>query len=160
MIAKLNHLSENELKDFYRHLTSRMLEVFSQDYYETTEDLQADFHEWKTGDIADYHTTVDGILAEIAPNGIVLTWRDLGKLNYKRWHLCLVCKKPFLSYSSMNKARICYGQDYVRYKIGTEESAGEFYKSSLDGKTMCFMTYHATKRRKVNNDQFRYVRPH
>lgn len=160
MIKRINHLADEDMRTFYRQLTARMLEVFGQDYYEDTDDLQADFHEWKTGDIADYHKTVDGILADISPEGIELTWRDLGKVNYKRWHLCMVCGSPFLSFSPKNKARICYGRDYIRYKVGTDESEGSYYKSTEKGRTMCFMTYQTTKRRKVNNDSFGYVKPH
>ncbi|MDO7487025.1 hypothetical protein Q5O89_16780 [Peribacillus frigoritolerans] len=145
MIDKLAYLTEKEQKHFYRQLTSKLLEVFGQDYYEDETDLQLDFHEWKNGDRKDYHEVVDSILSEIAPEGIEMNWRDLSKLNYKRWHLCSVCGEPFLAIDKFNKIRICNGQDYKRYKIGNENREGSYYKATEKGKSVCFMTYKASK---------------
>lgn len=141
MINKLTGLPDYELKNFYRLLTDKLLEVFGLDYYEDDEEeLQMGFHYYKNGDRADYHKTVDKILSEIAPRGIELNWRDIKKLSYRRWHLCSECNKPFIAYDKFNTTKICYHSDYVRYKIGTNDSEGRFFKAS-NNRSVCFMEY-------------------
>lgn len=141
MLTKIEHLPIGTQKQFYKDLTAALLEVFATNQYEDVLQLQQDFDDWKRSDLGDYHTVIDDILSEIAPEGIKLTWRDLGKLNYKRWKICSVCGKPYIDVSKFNKTKICYTSDYKRYKIGTEDASGSFFKSAQKGLSECFMVY-------------------
>lgn len=144
MITKIAHLPESEQKHFYKQLTTRLLEVFAFDYYEDDKDLQQDFHEWKNSDRKDYHDILNEILTDISPEGIELNWRDLGKLNYRRWHVCAVCDKPFIDYGT-NKQKTCYTIPYQQYKVGTEEQQGSYRKATEKGYSECNMAYRAIK---------------
>jgi hypothetical protein len=145
LIDKISHLGAAEQKIFYRDLTARLLAVFGQDFYDDETDLQLDFHEWKNGDRKDYHTIVNEILSDLLPGGIKLTWRDLSRLSFKRWHICSMCGNPFIAVDTYNKTRICFLNDYKRYKAGTDGKEGVFFKSTEKGKSACFMAYKASK---------------
>lgn len=139
MIDKLAHLDARTQKEFYKELTQGFLEYFGLDYYSSEKELQDSFHDFKSYDRRSYRDALESILDEIAPEGIKLTWRDLKRLNYRRWRLCKVCGAPFIAYGSQNKTRICYLQDYNRYKVGVEGKSGYYFKGVLDGLSQCYM---------------------
>ena len=162
MIDKLNHLQEEELKYFYRQLTDHLLKIFSDFDFEDVEDLQDAFEEWKEDDIKDYRDCLDAILAEIAPDGIDLTWKDCKKLTKNRWKLCKICTRPFLTFDKKNRMVYCYNLAYKRYRKGRNESQGnyiegKFYKSAEQGASICFMVAEAVRKRISHKDELGYI---
>ncbi|MGH0741949.1 hypothetical protein [Bacillus paranthracis] len=147
LIDKIDVLDEQTQRIFYRDLTKGLLSYFGQDYYSSEEELQEAFHFAKNGDRRSYREFVDELLLEIAPEGVELTWRDLHRINYRRWRLCVNCGEPFLTRDAKNKARVCDSQDYKRFKV----VAGEFYKGAMTGKSTCYMANkaHLEKARRV-----------
>jgi hypothetical protein len=142
MIDILQSLSEKETNLFYKNLSLRLLEVFGEDSYSDLEDLQLSFEDWKLSDIRDYRATLDYILSEISPEGYELTWRDLKKLNRKRWNFCRCCGKPFLRYDKQNRMGFCYYETYRRYKVGK----GEFFRLAEQGVSACYAQYANTRK--------------
>lgn len=157
MVEKIEILTDEAKKNFYNELAARLLEAFAMDYYEDEEELQNDFHEWKTSDIKDYRATLDEILSEITPEGIELTWRDCKKINRKRFRMCKVCKKPFIAYDRLNQMKFCYTSTYKRYKTGTREKEGAYYKSSFKGLSTCYMIYDSSRNRINDKDTYEYT---
>lgn len=155
MIDKLIDISEEKRKHFYRKLTSRLLEVFGQGWYDDEESLQISFHEWKNSDRKGYHSTLDDILQDISPQGFKLTWRDMKKLNYKRFKLCKVCLTPYISYDKKNRSIYCYSTDYTLYKV---VGSGKYFKASEQGKSNCYIIDQSAKRRKSNKNNIVYVK--
>ena len=95
MINKLNHLSDTELKLFYKTFAEKLLQVFSNYDYENVEDLQEAFNNFKNEDVKDYRDCLDNILKDISPQ-IELNWRDCKKLNKNRWKFAK-CAEHLLS---------------------------------------------------------------
>lgn len=157
MINQIEVLSDDIKKEFYNKLAARLLEAFALDYYENEEDLQSDFQDWKINDVKDYRATLNEILSEITPHGIELTWRDCKKINRKRFKLCKVCNKPFLTHDRLNQMKYCYTSTYKRYKVGTENKEGSYYKSSFKGLSTCFMIYDTSRNRINNKETFEYT---
>jgi hypothetical protein len=162
MIEKLNHLTDKELKRFYRRLTDHLLMIFGDFDFDKVEDLQEAFNEWKNDDLKDYRDCLDSILSEIAPDGIDLTWRDCKKLTKNRWKLCKVCNRPFLTFDKKNRMVYCYNSAYKRYRKGRKESKGnylegKFYKSAEQGTSFCFMIAEAVRKRVSHKDELEYI---
>lgn len=142
MINKISFLTEPDQKAFYRKLADSLLDMFAMDEYETEEDLQEDFNEWRVSDLSDYRNCLDKILKDISPQGFELTWRDCKKIKKSRWKLCKVCNRPFLTTDKKNKMVYCYHTDYKRYKKGKinadgSYSEGYFFKDS-GGTSQCY----------------------
>jgi hypothetical protein len=146
MISAIKHLSDKEIKAFYRQLSIRLLEVFGEDAYNDTEELQESFQDWKLSDIKDFRETLDDILEDISPESVPLTWRDLKKLHRNRWKLCACCGSPFIAIGVKNKMKCCYYKEYKRYRM----SSGEFFKLTEEGASECLVKYtNARKQKKL-----------
>lgn len=126
------HLPKEERKIICNHLTDKLLSVFQMGGYTSEEELQEDFQLFKSS-LKQYHSILDRLLKD-NPLNRRLTWREI-KVTAKRWRICKVCQKPFITYDTNNNMRICAKQVYVRYN----RSSNEYYKST--GKSQCYMTY-------------------
>lgn len=162
MIDKLNHLTEEELKHFFRRLADSLLQVFSDFDFDNVDDLQNAFNDWKNEDIKDFRDCLDSILIDIAPTGINLTWRDCKKLTKNRWKLCKTCNTPFLTFDKKNRMVYCYNSAYKRYRKGKKESEGKYlegkyYKSAEQGVSICFMVAEAVRKRVSHKNELDYI---
>jgi hypothetical protein len=143
MMSKLNQLSDSELKQFYNTLC-REITAFIGSYFDCEEDLQEAFKEFKSNTV-EYREVLDNILTNISPQ-YKLTWRDFKQLNHKRFRLCRVCNKPFISYDKYNRIRICYDTPYKRYI--SDGDNGHYVKYTEEGQSACY----AKRRRQITSD--------
>lgn len=160
MINKLDHLSDIELKEFYKTFADKILDIIGS--FDDINELQDVFESFKNEDVSDYRQCLDNILSEISPNGIELTWKDYKKLTKNRWKLCKVCGTPFLAFDKKNRMKYCYNNTYKRYRKGRNDVAGNyikgrFFKSAENGVSTCFMISEAVRKRMNNKDEFDYI---
>lgn len=160
MFSKLEHLTDEEQKQFYRKFQEELLEIFAFDSYSSEETLQNDFAEWRA-DLNDYRKCLNDILEEIAPDGIEMTWRDITNLTASRWKLCKVCNRPFLTRDKKNKMLYCYSSDYKRYKRGKETNEGykegSYFKATEKGLSSCLMVSEANRKRNASKENLEYI---
>jgi hypothetical protein len=143
-IKRLEYLKlpPEEKKHFYKFFEKELLNIFAKDYYINKEELQLDFVKLKRS--KSYKQLLEIILKSVEEEiGIKLKVDDLIRLTPNRFKLCSVCKKPFISFDNFNKMKICYKQDYIKYKLLTkskDKTNKEFFKST-EKKSVCFMEY-------------------
>lgn len=139
MINKVDRLSEQEQKQFYKMLCKEITDIIG-DFFSSEEELQEAFEEFMYDE--EYAEVMDMVLADIAPD-LGLTHKDLKRLKPKRMRLCRVCGSVFISYDYYNRKRICYSATYQRY-ISDDEN-GHFVKYTEEGQSECY----AERRRQI-----------
>ena len=132
MFEALRFLPKLEQNRIYRELQNTLLPYFAADSYTDVEQLQLDFMLFKQDEL--FKEIIQAFSDKYNLN---INQRIFNRNLHKRWKLCRVCKKPFLSTDLRNGSTTCYYVDYKRYRY----SKGEFFKSTMNGYSECFMAY-------------------
>lgn len=135
-INKIKFIDSEKQNLFFKELASFLMPFFAKDFYNKDEDLRTDFEALQDDEV--FSILLDSAAEHCKiRTGIFIPGEELATITAKRWKLCIVCNKPFLSHDRYNKTKICYSTTYKRYKQGQ----GIYFKAAEQNVSQCYMNY-------------------
>ena len=137
---KLLKLEKIQLENLLSELSHELYQYFAvTDEYDSQQELQEDFKEWRRESLNVYRQELDKALEDVLdrlktdgkiPYDLELNWKDFTTLLYTRWKICSCCNEPFIDYSGNARMQYCYHSVYRKYSMTSKKYFKNAFKTS------------------------------